>query len=47
MFVKFQAFEQSEILRQRTIVVDWGMEKIHVCVSVCVAAKGKNVGERD
>ena len=23
------------------------VEKIHVCVSVCVAAKGKNVGERN
>lgn len=43
----FQAFEQSEIVRQRTMVVDWGMEKIHVCVGVYVAAKGNNVGERN
>ena len=38
----FQAFEQSEIVRQRKIVIDWGMVKIHVCACV---AKEKNLGE--
>ena len=40
----FQAFEQNEIVRQGKIVIDWGMEKIHVCVCV---AKEKNFSGKE